>query len=213
MKNATLKTLAAAAAIALSLFSSPTLLASAGFSPAATLSDAEQAAKKTAFFVAYNNNAYGESLPEEQRLDRLNRINREITRVCDTYSITLPKVTRMNVLDSNRGLYNPTRDEIVFSTNNMERTLRHEFGHVIDARLDVNNDEWKALVSSLETKYNFAPSSYARTSDAEYWAEAFAVYTSPNYGTTVTRFPAELESFIQKVLAKISTSGVMTASR
>ncbi|NTU98038.1 MAG: hypothetical protein HGA62_09545 [Chlorobiaceae bacterium] len=213
MKNATLKNLATAAAIALSLFTSATLLASTSFSPAATLADAEQTAKNTTYFVAYKSNTYGESIPEEQRLERLNRINREITRVCDSFSITLPKVTRMNVLDSNRGMYNPDRDEITFSTNNMERTLRHEFGHVIDIRLNVNNGEWKTLVRSLESKYGFAPSNYARTNESEYWAEAFAGYTSPNYGTTINRFPAELERFIQKVLARISTVNVMTASR
>lgn len=213
MKNATLKNLATAAAIALSIFSSATLLASTEFTPAATLGEAEQAAKKSTFFVSYNTNAYGESIPEEQRLDRLNRINREISRVCDSYSITLPKVTRMNLLDSNRGMYNPTRDEIVFSTNNMERTLRHEFGHVIDTRLDINNDEWKNLVRTLETKYDFAPSGYARTNEAEYWAETFATYTSPNYGKTINRFPAELESFVQKVLARISDAKVLTAAR
>jgi hypothetical protein len=213
MKNATLKNLATAAAIALSLFSSATLLASAGFTPAATLGEAEQAAKKSTFFVSYNTNAYGESIPEEQRLDRLNRINREISRVCESYSITLPKVTRMNLLDSNRGMYNPTRDEIVFSTNNMERTLRHEFGHVIDTRLDINNDEWKNLVRTLKTKYDFAPTNYARTNEAEYWAETFATYTSPNYGTTIARFPAELESFVQNVLARISDAKVLTAAR
>ncbi len=213
MKNATLKNLAAAAAIAISLLTSASLFASAGFTPASTLQEAEQTAKKSAFFIAYNSNAYGESIPEPERLDRLNRINREISRISDTYSITLPKVNRMNVLDSNRGMYNPDRNEITFSTNNMERTLRHEFGHVIDIRLDVNNSEWKALVRTLETKHNFAPSNYARTNEAEYWAEAFAVYTSPNYGTTINRFPAELESFIQNVLAKISDSKVLTAAR
>ncbi|NTW55491.1 MAG: hypothetical protein HGB20_00400 [Chlorobiaceae bacterium] len=213
MKNATLKNLAAAAAVAMSLLTSASLFASTGFTPASTLQEAEQAAKKSTFFIAYNSNAYGESIPEQERLDRLNRINREIIRVCDTYSIVLPKVTRLNVLDSNRGMYNPTRDEIVFSTNNMERTLRHEFGHVIDSRLDINNGEWKTLVRTLETKYDFAPSNYARTNEAEYWAEAFAAYTSPNYGTTINRFPAELESFIQNVLARISDSKVLTAAR
>jgi hypothetical protein len=95
----------------------------------------------------------------------------------------------------------------------MERTLRHEFAHVIDIRLNVNNSEWKTLVRSLESKYGFAPSNYARTNESEYWAEAFAIYTSPNYAKSVIRFPAELESFIQNVLARMSDAKVLTAAR
>jgi len=213
MKNATLKKLTAAAAIVLSLFTTARAIASVDFQPAATLAEAEQVAKQSYSFIAYNNNAYGESIPETERLGRLNRINSEINRVHETYAITLPKVSRLHVTDRNRGVYNPSRDEIAFSTNNMERTLRHEFGHVIDIRLGVNNSEWKNLIKTLDAKYGFAPSNYARTNEAEYWAEAFASYTSPQYGKTISRFPAELEGFIQNVLSRLSDKAVMTASR
>jgi hypothetical protein len=213
MKHATLKKLATAAAIILSVFSPAKSQASVDLTPAATLSEAEQVAKQSTLFIAYNNSPYGESISETERLNRLNRINSEIKRVSETYSISLPKVSRMHIVDSIRGMYNPSRDEIVFSTNNMERTLRHEFAHVIDVRLGINNSEWKELVRTMESKYDFAPSAYARNNESEYWAETFAVYTSPNYGKTINRLPAELESFVQKVIARISTVKVLTASR
>jgi hypothetical protein len=213
MRNGILKKLITATVIALPLFTAVTTYAGVDFHPAVTLAEAEQVANKYYYFIAYNNRDYGKSLPEEQRLDNLNRINSEVDRIHKTYSITLPKVSRLYVTDRIRGVYNPTRDEIAFSTNNLEHTLRHEFGHVIDIRHGINNAEWRSLVKTIESKYGFAPSDYARTNAAEYWAETFAYYTSPNYGKTINRFPEELESFMQNVVSEISDAKIMTASR
>ncbi|MCF8384053.1 MAG: hypothetical protein K9G39_10785 [Chlorobium sp.] len=205
MKKTFLTKLAATAALVIGSCLPAAVSASAALQPASTLAEAEQVARHSYHFIIYKNSPYGESIPEEQRLERLNRINLEVERIQKEYALNLPKVGRLHMIARSRGIYNPEKDELVFSTNNLEHTIRHEFGHVIDIKLGVNNQEWKNLVRSLISKYDFAPSNYARNNDAEYWAEAFAYFTSPKYGKTVGRFPAELENHLVKVLATIKS--------
>ncbi len=211
MKRTTLKTLLTAATIALTMLSAAPAMASSTFSPAATLSEAEATAKQTYNFIAYKGRGYyGKKIEKDQRLARLNKINKEVSRVESAYGIELPRVNVLFVTDRNRGFYNYTRDEIVFSTKRLEHTLRHEFGHVIDRRLGVTGSEWRNLVNQMKAQ-GFSPSKYAETNLEEYWAEAFAYYTAPGYGTSTDRFPAELESFIAKVINNLQ-SPVMVAS-
>ena len=54
----------------------------------------------------------------------------------------------------------------------------------------------------------FSPSKYAETNLEEYWAEAFAYYTAPGYGSSTDKFPAELESFIARVIDQLQTSSL-----
>jgi len=46
----------------------------------------------------------------------------------------------------------------------------------------------------------------------EYWAEAFAYFTAPGYGTTVKRFPAELESFIHNVIVQLQSPAMVASN-
>lgn len=179
MKKSFITTLATTAILVISSIFTTGVSYASIFLPAATLQEAEQIAKQSYRFIIYKNSQYGESIPEEARLDRLNRINRELHRMQEELALNLPVVSRLHMIARNRGIYNPTRDEIVFSMKNTEHTIRHELGHVIDIRMGINNSEWKNLVRTLQEKYGFAPSSYARTNDAEYWAEAFAYYREP----------------------------------
>ena len=205
MKRTTLTTLLTAATIALTLLSAAPAQATSNFTPAATLSEAEATAKQTYNFIAYNGRGYyGKKIDKDQRLTRLNKINKEVSRVEAAYGIELPRVNVLFVTDRNRGFYNYTRDEIVFSTKRLEHTLRHEFGHVIDRRLDVTGREWRELVDQMKAQ-GFSPSRYANTNLEEYWAEAFAYYTAPGYGSSTKKFPAELESFIAKVIDQLQS--------
>ena len=208
MKRTTLTTLITAATIALSMLSTAPALAASNFSPAATLSAAEATAKQTYNFIAYKGYGnYGKKVSADQRLAKLNRINREMNRVETAYGIALPRVNVVYVTDTNRGFYNDRRDEIVFSSKRLEHTLRHEFGHVIDNRLEVTGREWRDLVSQMKAQ-GFSPSRYANTNLEEYWAEAFAYYTAPGYGSSIERFPAELESFVAKVIDRLQSSSL-----
>ncbi|MCG8343184.1 MAG: hypothetical protein MI684_10150 [Chlorobiales bacterium] len=208
MKRTTLTSFLTAATIALTFFSAAPVLATSNFTPAATLAEAEATAKQTYGFIAYNGRGYyGKKIDKDLRLARLNKINKEVSRVETTFGIELPRVNVLFVTDRNRGFYNYTRDEIVFSTKRLEHTLRHEFGHVIDRRLDVTGREWRDLVSQMKAQ-GFSPSRYAETNLEEYWAEAFAYYTAPGYGSSTDRFPAELESFIAKVIDQLQTSSL-----
>ena len=212
MKRSTLTRLSTAATIALTMLSAAPAIAANTFSPAATLSEAEAVAKQTYNFIAYNGRGYyGKKVSKDQRLDKLNRINKEVSRVESAYGIGLPRVNVLFVTDRNRGFYNYTRDEIVFSTNKLEHTIRHEFGHVIDRRLDVTGSEWRDLVKQMKAK-GFSPSKYANTNLEEYWAEAFAYFTAPGYGTSTEKFPAELESFITKVMNHLQSPGTLASN-
>lgn len=205
MKRTTLTTLLTAATIALTMLSATPVQATSTFTPAATLSEAEAIAKQTYNFIAYNGRGYyGKKIEKDQRLARLNKINKEVSRVKAAYGIELPRVNVLFVTDRSRGFYNYTRDEIVFSTKRLEHTLRHEFAHVIDRRLDVTGREWRDLVDQMKAQ-GFSPSKYAETNLEEYWAEAFAYYTAPGYGSSSDRFPAELESFINKVIDQLQS--------
>ncbi len=211
MTRSTFTSLLTAATIALTMLTAAPALAANTFTPAATLSEAEAVAKETYNFIAYNGRGYyGKKVSKEQRLNKLNRINKEVARVEATYGVELPRVNVLFVTDRNRGFYNYTRDEIVFSTNRLEHTLRHEFGHVIDRRMDVTGSEWRALVKQMKAK-GFSPSDYANTNLEEYWAEAFAYFTAPGYGTSTEKFPAELESFITKVINHLQSPRMLTS--
>ncbi|MCF8217309.1 MAG: hypothetical protein K9I59_10870 [Chlorobium sp.] len=171
---------------------------------ATSLTEAESIAKQSYHFILYKNSPYGESIDETRRLAKLNRINKEVNRLRNAYALNLPKVNKLHVVSRSRGMYNPVRDEIVFSMLNVEHTIRHEFGHVIDIKMGVNNREWKSLVKTMIDTYNYAPSEYAKNNEAEYWAESFAYITSPEYGKSIKPFPAELEAYMIAELAKIS---------
>jgi len=207
MKKSLITTLVTTAILLVSSIFTTGVSYASVFQPAASLQEAEQIAKQSYRFIIYKNSQYGETIPEEARLDRLNRINRELHRMHEDLALNLPVVSRLHMIARNRGIYNPGRDEIVFSMKNTEHTIRHELGHVIDIRKGINNAEWKNLVRTLQEKYGFAPSAYARTNDSEYWAEAFAYYTSPEYGKSIGRFPAELESYMVNVIDGMKNTG------
>ena len=212
MKRTILNNLIAAAAIISTLFTTNVEATAADFSPAASLKEAELVAKETYNFIAYKSpRNYGKKIAKENRLDRLNQINKEVSRLEATYAIELPRVNILHMTDTNRGFYNYTRDEIVFSTNKLEHTLRHEFAHVIDRRYNITNGEWRNLVQQMKEK-GFSPSNYANTNLEEYWAEAFAYFTAPGYGTTVKRFPAELESFIHNVIVQLQSPAMVASN-
>lgn len=213
MKRTTLTSLITAATITLTMLSAAPAMATRSFTPAATLSEAEAVAKQTYGFIAYKSAGnYGKKIAKEQCLERLNKINKEVSRVETAYGIELPQVKVLYVTDRSRGFYNYTRDEIVFSTKRLEHTLRHEFGHVIDRRLEVTGREWKSLVKLMKEQYGFSPSKYANTNLEEYWAEAFAYYTAPGYGTSIEKFPAELESFIAKVMTQLQSPAMLASN-
>lgn len=206
MKRTTLTKLITAAAIALTMIAPAPVNAEASFTPATTLTEAEATAKQTYNFIAYKGYGhYGKKVSADQRLAKLNRINKEMDRVETAYGIELPRVNVVYVTDTNRGFYNDRRDEIVFSSKRLEHTLRHEFGHVIDNRLEVTGREWRDLVRTMKKEHGFSPSNYANKNLEEYWAEAFAYYTAPGYGTSTDKFPAELESFITKVITQLQS--------
>ncbi len=212
MKRSTLTTLISTATIALSLFSAAPATADADFSPAATLSEAEATAKQTYNFIAYKGRGnYGKKIDKDLRLARLNKINKEVNRVETAYGIDLPRVNVLFVTNTSRGFYNYTRDEIVFSTKRLEHTLRHEFAHVIDRRIGVTGREWKSLVKEMKAQ-GFSPSTYADTNLEEYWAEAFAYFTAPGYGSSSDRFPAELERFITNVINQLQNSTMLASN-
>ena len=212
MKRTIINNLIAAAAIISTLFIANVEATAADFSPAASLKEAELVAKETYNFIAYKSpRNYGKKIAKENRLDRLNQINKEVSRLEATYAIELPRVNILHMTDTNRGFYNYTRDEIVFSTNKLEHTLRHEFAHVIDRRYNITNGEWRNLVQQMKEK-GFSPSNYANTNLEEYWAEAFAYFTAPGYGTTVKRFPAELESFIHNVIVQLQSPAMVASN-
>jgi len=171
---------------------------------ATELAEAERIAKQSYNFIIYKNSVYGQSVEESEKLAKLNRINKEVHRLRTEYALNLPKVNKLHLVSRNRGMYNPVRDEIVYSDRNVEHTIRHELGHVVDIRLGVNDSEWKSLVRKMTETYNYAPSEYAKNNAAEYWAESFAYFTSSEYGKSIKPFPAELEAYMMAVLAKIS---------
>ncbi|MBC8524966.1 MAG: hypothetical protein H8D27_06405 [Chlorobium phaeobacteroides] len=212
MKRSTLTRLITAATIALTMLSAAPAMANNTFTPATTLEAAEAAAKQTYNFIAYKSQGnYGKKIAADQRLDRLNRINKEVSRVETAFAIELPRVKVLYVTDRSRGFYNYTRDEIVFSTKRLEHTLRHEFAHVIDRRIGVTGREWKSLVNQMKAQ-GFSPSNYAETNLEEYWAEAFAYFTAPGYGTTTEKFPAELESFITNVINQLQSTTMLASN-
>ncbi|MBL6957287.1 MAG: hypothetical protein ISR54_10820, partial [Chlorobium phaeobacteroides] len=53
---------------------------------------------------------------------------------------------------------------------------------------------------------------YAETNLEEYWAEAFAYFTAPGYGTTTEKFPAELESFITNVINQLQSTTMLASN-
>lgn len=171
---------------------------------ATELAEAERIAKQSYNFIIYTNSVYGQPVEDSEKLAKLNRINKEVDRLRNAYALNLPRVNKLHMVSRSRGMYNPVRDEIVFSMRNVEHTIRHEFGHVIDIKMGVNNREWKSLVKTMIDTRNYAPSEYAKNNEAEYWAESFAYFTSPEYGKSIKPFPAELEAHIMAVLAKIS---------
>lgn len=206
MKRTFITSLIATASIAVSLFTAAPVFADSSFSPASSLADAEASAKQSFNFIAYKGyGRFGKKVSPELRLEKLNRINRELLRVESAFGIELPRVNVVYVTDTSRGFYNDRRDEIVFSSKKLEHTLRHEFGHVIDNRLDVTGREWRDLVNRMKDVHGFSPSNYANTNLIEYWAEAFAYFTAPDYGLNSDRFPAELESFISKVIDQLQS--------
>ena len=82
MKRTTLTSFLTAATIALSFFSAAPVLATSNFTPAATLAEAEATAKQTYGFIAYNGRGYyGKKIDKDLRLARLNKINKEVSRV------------------------------------------------------------------------------------------------------------------------------------
>ncbi|RNA65644.1 hypothetical protein CR163_010740 [Prosthecochloris sp. ZM_2] len=213
MKRTLLTTLITTAVLMTTLAGLPATAAAEEFCPASTLKQAETVAQQTYNYIAYKSpRRYGNSIPEHQRLERLNAINREVSRVEATYNIKLPRVNILHLTDSNRGFYSYRRDEIIFSTTRLAHTLRHEFAHVIDHRLGVTGREWKQLVEKMKDTYHFSPSEYANTNLEEYWAEAFAYFTAPGYGTSDNRFPAELETFITNVIDQLERPVMLVAS-
>lgn len=206
MKRSTFTKLISAVTIAITMIAAAPVNAAVTFTPATTLSEAEATAKQTYNFIAYKGYGhYGKKVSADQRLAKLNRINKEMDRVEAAYGIELPRVNVVYVTDTNRGFYNDRRDEIVFSSRRLEHTLRHEFGHVIDNRLEVTGREWRDLVNKMKKQYGFSPSNYANKNLEEYWAEAFAYYTAPGYETSKEKFPEELESFITKVISQLQS--------
>jgi hypothetical protein len=206
MKRTILNNLIIAATLITSLAGIPSTADARQFTPAATLEEAEKVAKATYNFIAYKSPAfYGTKVEKHQRIGRLNQINKEVHRLEAAYGITLPRVNILHVTDTNRGFYNYRRGEIVFSTRKLEHTLRHEFAHVIDRRLEITGRNWHNLVRTMKQQYQFSPSDYALTNTEEYWAEAFAYFTAPDYGKNGQRFPEELERFIMNVIQQLRT--------
>lgn len=97
-----------------------------------------------------------------------------------------------------------------------ETAFRHEFGHIFQTRWSPAG-KWEAVSSkaaSLQRELTtiFAKkgkaqitkevSMYAATNPEELFAEAFSIWTSPDYGKSKIKLPADLEAFFKKVLPR-----------
>jgi len=98
-------------------------------------------------------------------------------------------------------------------------TLRHELGHALDAKLlaearragiyppDGTEDSLGSKPSMMVYAYKQSlrgkgVSTYGKTSAREYFAEAFSLYTHPDYATSKVRVQPDLERAFDAVLKK-----------
>lgn len=78
-------------------------------------------------------------------------------------------------------------------------TFRHELGHAVDTRKGRLSDtqEWIDILSGIDIGRDITE--YAKVSRKEAFAEAFALYTSPEYGKKVKRLPPTVEQFFESI--------------
>jgi SPP1 gp7 family putative phage head morphogenesis protein len=93
--------------------------------------------------------------------------------------------------------------------NDLKSTVRHEYGHHVQYQLlkPTQKKEWEAFYNKNKTVFNDWVSEYSATNEREAFAEAFAAYTSPKYGTISAsgqslRLPRDVEALMEKFIGK-----------
>ena len=83
-------------------------------------------------------------------------------------------------------------------------TVRHEYAHILDGEFGITNSpEFRRVKRETTKTYPIRQvSEYAATNNREYFAEAFAQYTSPHY-KEVKQFPEPLEKFLDDIIDRL----------
>jgi len=84
----------------------------------------------------------------------------------------------------------------------LQTSIRHEIGHHVHEMQDSKTSEaFRVIAKSKDDKYwEEKVSKYGSSNSDELFAESFAAYTSPSYGTLGDRLPKEIEDFMEEIL-------------
>lgn len=87
------------------------------------------------------------------------------------------------------------------ATKGYAGTVRHEFGHHYYNSLSFTSKYgWHDLYSSKSKSWwKKGVSAYGATDASEAFAEAFSVYTSPNYSSSTKKLPSKIEDYFKKI--------------
>jgi hypothetical protein len=94
----------------------------------------------------------------------------------------------------------------------VQTVFRHEVGHALQTKLIQNAIqsgkirnmmEFENIASSRKASYwSKKVSEYATVNSKELFAESFAAFTHPSYGSKGNKLPAELHNFFSNILTK-----------
>lgn len=80
----------------------------------------------------------------------------------------------------------------------IESQTRHEIAHAIEYQNNLFKDgQWFEILRKIDVKRDITE--YAATNPREAFAEAFALYTSPFYGSKIKRLPVNVERYLESV--------------